>query len=121
MTDASADVTARLRASAAALESMHAEPQAAADAASGPHAAALREIRERVLKFARAHLMRSPNGKKMGDARRNAVAAKTAAKVCENSTSADAAAKEGGDAVANFLTQQRKSKIKKMLDAYVTR
>ena len=27
----------------------------------------------------------------------------------------------GGDAVANFLTQQRKSKIKKMLDAYVAR
>ena len=109
---ASADVTERLRASAAALEM---------DVDLGPRDAALREIRKHVLKFAHAHLQKSGAGKKMGKEKRDAVCAKTAAKVCENSTSADAAAAEGGDAVANFLTQQRKSKIKKMLDAYVAR
>ena len=108
-----ADVTERLRASAAALTSM--------DVDLGPRDTALREIRKRVLKFAHAHLQKSGAGKKMGKEKRDAVCAKTAAKVCENSTSADAAAAEGGDAVANFLTHQRKSKIKKMLDAYVAR
>ena len=87
----------------------------------GPRDTALREIRKHVLKFAHAHLQKSGAGKKMGKEKRDAVCAKTAAKVCENSTSADAAAAEGGDAVANFLTHQRKSKIKKMLDAYVAR
>jgi hypothetical protein len=110
--DADANVTARLHASAAALEMD-------VDAAGDPHASALREIRKQVLKFAHAHLQKM--GKKMAKEKRDAVAAKTAAKVCENSTSAEAAAAEGGDAVANFLTQQRKSKIKKMLDAYVAR
>ena len=113
---ADAGVAARLSASAAALE------MAVGDVGDRtPHAAARREIRERVLKFAHAHLRKSGAGKRLGEEKSAAVAAKTAAKVCENSTSAEAAAAEGGDAVANFLTQQRKSKIKKMLDAYVAR
>jgi hypothetical protein len=84
-----------------------------------PACAARETIRKRVAAYALAVLQK--RGTRLSREKRKAVAEKTAGKVCEGSTSVAAAVAEGGDAVALFLTPQRKAKIKKMLDAYVSR
>ena len=72
----------------------------------------------RCIAYILGHLQKSGTGKRLSKERRTEIAKKASEKVCDNSTSIADAAAEGGDAVTSFLTQQRKAKIKKMVDAY---
>ena len=75
-------------------------------------------IKKHVIAYILGHLQKSGTGKRLSKERRTEIAKKASEKVCDNSTSIADAAAEGGDAVTSFLTQQRKAKIKKMVDAY---